>query len=79
MAAQQHARGSLVSAFHRKSWTLVRMRSKRIPTCRHQGAIGLARVFHVGGRIGADLFHPDDPSAKAARSMIWPTRSTISA
>jgi len=25
------------------------------------GAIGLARVFHIGGRIGADLFHPDDP------------------
>jgi len=43
------------------------------------GAIGLARVFHIGGRIGADLFHPDDPSAKAGRSMIWPTRSTISA
>lgn len=28
------------------------------------GAIGLARLFHVGGRIGAKLFHEDDPLAQ---------------
>ncbi|MGF1621549.1 MAG: HD domain-containing protein, partial [Rhodomicrobiaceae bacterium] len=28
------------------------------------GAIGLARIFHVGGRIGAELFHEDDPLAQ---------------
>lgn len=27
------------------------------------GAIGLARVFYVGGRIGTDLFHATDPLA----------------
>lgn len=28
------------------------------------GAIGLARIFYVGGRIGSQLFHSDDPLAK---------------
>ena len=28
------------------------------------GAIGLARMFHVGGRMGTKLFHGDDPLAK---------------
>ena len=28
------------------------------------GAIGLARVFYVGGRIGTKLFHEDDPFAE---------------
>ena len=29
------------------------------------GAIGIARCFHVGGRMGGGLYHPDDPAAKA--------------
>jgi uncharacterized protein len=29
------------------------------------GAIGIARCFHVGGRIGGALYHPDDPGAAA--------------
>jgi uncharacterized protein len=32
------------------------------------GAIGIARCFHVGGRIGGALYHPDDPGA-AARAL----------
>jgi uncharacterized protein len=28
------------------------------------GAIGLARVFYVGGRMGTDLFHASDPLAR---------------
>lgn len=27
------------------------------------GAIGIARCFYVGGRMGSRLYHPDDPSA----------------
>ena len=29
------------------------------------GAIGIARCFHVGGRMGGALYHPDDPAAVA--------------
>ena len=29
------------------------------------GAIGVARCFHVGGRMGGALYHPDDPGAEA--------------
>src|SRR5271165_3718424 len=29
------------------------------------GAIGIARCFHVGGRLGGALYHPDDPAATA--------------
>ncbi|MGD0431800.1 MAG: HD domain-containing protein, partial [Acetobacteraceae bacterium] len=29
------------------------------------GAIGIARCFHVGGRMGGALYHPDDPGAEA--------------
>lgn len=29
------------------------------------GAIGIARCFHVGGRLGAALYHPEDPGAEA--------------
>jgi len=28
------------------------------------GAIGVARCFHVGGRMGGALYHPDDPAAE---------------
>lgn len=27
------------------------------------GAIGLARLYHIGGQMGGGLFHPDDPLA----------------
>jgi uncharacterized protein len=29
------------------------------------GAIGIARCFHVGGRMGGALYHPGDPGAEA--------------
>jgi uncharacterized protein len=29
------------------------------------GAIGIARCFHVGGRLGSALYHPGDPGAEA--------------
>ena len=29
------------------------------------GAIGIARCFHVGGRMGGALYHPGDPGARA--------------
>ena len=29
------------------------------------GAIGVARCFHIGGRMGGALYHPDDPGAEA--------------
>ena len=29
------------------------------------GAIGIARCFHVGGRMGGALYHPGDPAAEA--------------
>jgi uncharacterized protein len=29
------------------------------------GAIGIARCFHVGGRMGGALYHPVDPGAEA--------------
>ena len=29
------------------------------------GAVGIARCFHVGGRMGGRLYHPDDPRAAA--------------
>lgn len=29
------------------------------------GAIGLARIFYVGGRMGTDLFHGSDPLARS--------------
>jgi uncharacterized protein len=29
------------------------------------GAIGVARCFHVGGRMNGALYHPDDPAAAA--------------
>ena len=29
------------------------------------GAIGVARCFHVGGRMGGALYHPGDPGAEA--------------
>ncbi len=29
------------------------------------GAIGIARCFHVGGRMGGALYHPADPGAEA--------------
>jgi uncharacterized protein len=29
------------------------------------GAIGIARCFHVSGRLGRALYHPDDPAAMA--------------
>ncbi len=29
------------------------------------GAIGIARCFHVGGRMGGALYEPDDPGAEA--------------
>jgi len=29
------------------------------------GAIGIARCFHVGGRMGGALYHPDDPTGGA--------------
>jgi uncharacterized protein len=29
------------------------------------GAIGIARCFHVGGRMGGALYHPTDPGAEA--------------
>ena len=29
------------------------------------GAIGIARCFHVGGRMGGALYHPDEPAPKA--------------
>ena len=32
------------------------------------GAIGIARCFHTGGRMGSLLYHPDDPAA-AAREL----------
>ena len=28
------------------------------------GAIGIARCFHIGGRMGGGLYHPDDPAAE---------------
>ena len=28
------------------------------------GAVGLARVFHIGGQLGRPLAHPDDPLAR---------------
>ena len=32
------------------------------------GAIGIARCFHVGGRMGGGLYHPADPAA-AGRAL----------
>ena len=29
------------------------------------GAIGIARCFHIGGRMSGGLYHPDDPAAAA--------------
>jgi len=29
------------------------------------GALGVARCFHVGGRMGGALYHPEDPGAEA--------------
>lgn len=29
------------------------------------GAIGIARCFHIGGRMGGGLYHPTDPRAEA--------------
>lgn len=29
------------------------------------GAIGVARCFHIGGRMGGALYHPEDPGAEA--------------
>jgi uncharacterized protein len=31
------------------------------------GAIGIARCFHVGGRMGGALYHPADPAAEARK------------
>ena len=33
------------------------------------GAIGLARCYYTGGKLGASLWHPEDPLGKGGRNL----------